>query len=191
MCYIYNAHTGNPECSTGFLSREALERAVNNHPAISDSLQSTNPGLELHLFPDMRFTCSVNITRLIVGAEEISTAGLPPELQIWRLQEGTSDMYFQVDSVPLSLNVMQEVSLKPGVYNLEVSLSFTRGDILGVFYPQQSNVLLHSVADHGSTLHNKSVELKQPPPVSFQLDNTTLANTRQWPLVAVDAGRSY
>ena len=179
--------TGNPECSSGFLKKEALEMVVHDHLAVLHSLTSTNSGEELRLFPDMRFTCEATITRLTVGMD-VTEEGLSavPEVQIWRPQEGSSDTYTRVESTRLSLNSMQEVPLQPGVYSLETSKAVKSGDILGVFYPSGRNVQLHSLADYGSTVFSQHVGLSSPD--TFQQHIGLLLNERQWPMVAVDTG---
>ena len=168
---------------------------MTHHLAIEESLQNAVPDLvqdQLRLFPGMRFTCTATITRLIVGVE-ISTGGFSkvPEVQVWRLQEGSSDSYSRVDSTPLSVALMQEVALNPGVYHLETSLSFTRDDILGIYYPHKSNVQLPSLAGHGSTVHSSDVDLALPSPTSFQLNSSILDEAVQWPLVAVNSGELF
>ena len=138
----------------------------------------------------MKFTCTGTITRLIVGVQ-ISTGGFStvPEVQVWRLQAGDSDSYSRVDSIPLSIDAMEEVPLNPGVYHLETSLSFTAGDVLGIYQPHDSNLQLHSLTGYGSVVHSRDVELLLSSPISFQLDNSTMNMARQWPLVAVDSSK--
>ena len=137
------------------------------------------------IFPDLNFTCSATISSLIVGAD-IAMGGLTavPEIQVWRLNEGTSDVYTKVDDVPLSI---QSVSEGLAVYRLETTLSVMAGDILGIFYPQQSNSVLPSLTDHGSVVLRRKVDGFQPPE-SFQLDNSVSSSSREWPLIAVGEG---
>ena len=188
MPFTRYTYTGNAECTSGFLSRQALERVVDNHLAISGSLDSTHPEMELRLFPDIKFTCSETITRLTV-AVDISTGGLSavPEIQIWRPMEGK---YSRVASAQLSVASLQEIPLQPGVYNIETSLPFMEGDILGILYPTRSNVLLFSLADHGSPAHIRPIGLEEPPPLMFPEDSSLLNATKQWPMVAVDSGKT-
>lgn len=112
-----------------------------------------------------------------------------PEVQIWRPMEGK---YSQVASVQLSADLLQEVPLQPGVYNMETSLPFMRGDIVGILYPTLSNVLLFSVADHGSPVLSRTIDPvdHEDPPMMLQEDDSLLNATKQWPMVAVDSGRA-
>ena len=189
--------TGNPECSGAFLSQATLERVVTNNLAIvGGPPENTGPELvtdQQRLFPDMRFTCNATIRTLIIGAD-ISTLDLSavPEVQVWRVQTNNSDLYSRVSSVQLSADMLQEVPLSPGVYTLQTSLSASQGDILGIFYPQRSNVVLHSLANQ-SMFHSRDVVLLLPGqdlPESFQVDNSTLSSSRQWPLVTFDDGKT-
>ena len=140
------------------------------------------------VFPDLRFTCSATVSSLIVGAD-IPVGGLSaaPKIQVWRLNEGSSDAYSKVDSVVLSNSFIQSVSVGLAVYRLETTLSVMAGDILGIFYPQQSNLLLPSLADHGSVVLRRDVEGVLPPD-SFLGDSNTVSSRREWPLVAVSMG---
>ena len=140
------------------------------------------------LFPDLRFTCSATVSSLIVGAD-IPVGGLSaaPKIQVWRLNERSSDAYSKVDSVVLSNSFIQSVSVGLAVYRLETTLSVMAGDILGIFYPQPSNLLLPSLADHGSVVLRRDVEGFLPPD-SFLGDSNTVSSRREWPLVAVSMG---
>ena len=188
MPFTRYTYSGNEECTSGFLSRQALERVVDNHLAIIGSLDPTHPELELRLFPDIQFTCSGTITTLTV-AVDISTGGLSavPEVQIWRPMEGK---YSRVASAQLSVALLQEVPLQPGVYSMETSLPFMGGDILGILYPTRSNVLLFSLADHGFPAYIRPMGLDEDPPLMLQEDSSLLITTKQWPLVAVDSGKT-
>ena len=110
-----------------------------------------------------------------------------PEIQIWRPMEGK---YSQVASAQLAVALLQEVPLQPEVYNMDTSLPFIAGDILGIFYPSRSNVLLSSLAGHGSPTHTRTIGLAESPPLMFQEDGSLFNATKQWPMVAVDSGKT-
>lgn len=110
-----------------------------------------------------------------------------PEVQIWRPMGGK---YSRVASAQLAVALLQEVPLQPGVYTIETSLPFMAGDILGIFYPTRSNVLLFSLAGHGSPTHTTPIDLDESPPLMFQEDGSLFNATKQWPIVAVDSGKT-
>ena len=187
---------GKPECSTTFLSKGVLERVVNNYLAIvGGSLDKSHLELkrdQQRLFPDLKFTCSDTISSVIVGAD-IVMGGLSavPEVQVWRREAGNDDTYSRVSSASLSAVSIQEVPLSPGVYRLETSLSFERGDILGIFYPARSNVLLASLRGYGSLVLSSDALSPQSSPESFQWNGSTENTTIQWPLVTFESGKTH
>ena len=187
--------SGNPECNTGFLTRRTLEDIVINYLAIDDtsvmeiSHEATDRQL---LFPNMTFTCSSTVSRLIIGAN-ILKGGLStvPEIQVWREEDGNSNMFTKIDSVPLSIDVMQDISPTLKLYQLEASLSFMRGDVLGIYYPQESHIVLHTLIGHGSVIHSRNVGPMLTSPDSFQLqDIGDVSTTKHWPLVALNDGKN-
>ena len=182
MCLVAD----NSECGTAFTSREDLEHAVGLYLAIEGgTLQQNSPRKTQLLFPNIQFTCSGTINSLIVAvAPAVRGDAFLPEIQVWRLDEN-STTYSKVDSVQLSTDLIPILSAEAQVYRLNVSLSFSTGDILGVFYAQQSHIQLLSLAGHGSELISKSQSF-QPPPDSLQ--NTSPATGRQWPLIALSEG---
>ena len=152
-------------------------------------LQQNSPAMTQLLFPNLQFTCSGTINSLTVVATSPSGGFLGvPEIQVWRLNESSSNTYSQVDSVKLSTDLIQGVSAEPAVHRLDVSLSFSSGDLLGVFYPHQSSIQLLSLVNHGSEFFSKELDILETPPDSLQLENTTHATGRQWPLVALSEG---
>ena len=191
-----NVTLGNPDCNTAFPLRETLESTVINYLAIVDgSLENTHPEQRDRqlIFPNMTFTCSATISRLIVGAN-VSIEGFSsvPEVQIWRRTDTNSDTnYTRVDSIPLSLNPMPGTSGSLNVHQLEISLSFVSGDVLGIFYPHQSNILLPTLAGRGSVVHSRDFGISPPYPDSFQQGNDTPNTTRQWPLLAFSEGKIF
>ena len=185
--------TGNPDCNTAFLSKETLERIVNNYLAIVDrSLDNSHLVLQTdqqRLFPGLKFTCNGIVSSVIVGAY-IDRGGLSavPEVQVWRPEALNSDIYFRVSSASLLAVSLQEVPLSPGVYRLETSLSFERGDVLGIFYPARSNVLIPSLSDYGSPVLSSDAPSPLSSPESFQWSGSTDNTTIQWPLVTFESG---
>ena len=150
------------------------------------TLQQNSPIRTQLLFPNIQFTCSGTINSLIVAAALADRGDtLPPEIQVWRLDENSST-YSKVDSVQLSTDLIPIVSAEPQVYRLDVSLSFSPGDILGVFYAHESHIQLLSLAGHGSEFISRQLESFQPP--SYSLHNTSPATGRQWPLIALSEG---
>ena len=150
------------------------------------TLQQNSPIRTQLLFPNIQFTCSGTVNSLtIAAAPAVRGDAFLPEIQVWRLDEN-STTYSKVDSVQLSNDLIPIVSAEPEVHRLDVSLSFSPGDILGVFCAQQSHIQLLSLAGHGSEFISGQVQFLRPPPDSLQ--NTFPASGRQWPLIALSEG---
>ena len=87
------------------------------------------------LFPNIRFTCNGFITKWIVGAQTLTSGSRMPELQIWRLNAGSTNTYTKTNS---SLITPNEIPGSPNVHVFipSIPLQFNTGDILGVHQPR-------------------------------------------------------
>ena len=177
----------NAECTTKFLDGKTLVRIVKNYLAIEDVALDNSGGQEMTdqqlVFPDMKFTCNSTITTLIIGADILREGELSavPEIQTWRLED-RSNTYIRVQSIPLSTDVLQDISIGLNVYQLQTSISFTSGDILGIYYPSESDIILPNLIGHGSVVERIDLE---------NADVNTLNQTRQWPLIAFKEGTYF
>ena len=172
----------------GFLERKALELVVNNHLVISSSVVSSDS--QLQLFPDINFTCAGTITRLTVGVaveqNGLTSLSKLPQIQLWKLVEGSENNYTLAKSFP-SLSSLKQVPFQAGVYTMEVNVEFRSGDTLGVVHPLSSRVHIHSLANKGPDIYTEPLQfqLQVIVPTNFVLDNKT---GNQWPLVTVETG---
>ena len=110
---------------------------------------------ELRLFPGMNFTCSGQITGLLLRADirwNTTIRNRYPEVQIWRNVIG-SDQYIRQAS--------QEIRLNPGdfspdgvlQYTLALPIAFQSGDVLGVYQPpEHESVVRLYYANNNSAL---------------------------------------
>lgn len=112
---------------------------------IPDGQESPNELKEgLRLIPGWNFTCSGNITSLLLGVEiEQEDDHVPqyPEVQIWRRASG--DQYRLVDS---RMIVMSAGTYNPGgvlQHQLSPPLSVKSGDVIGVYQPTDAVVELY------------------------------------------------
>ena len=141
-------------CTSGFMELDLLRRRAEK---ISGGSSSAGGGLddEFRLNPSESFSCSGTMTGLLlVGA--VRTGGgreQYPEIQIWRNTGGNT----------YTRQASQEIRLAEGdfspdgvlQYNLNTSLSFQSGDVLGVYQPKQSvsvvRVYYDSIANSSTT----------------------------------------
>ena len=90
------------------------------------------------VIPDINFSCNGTITRWIVGAKWEGKTNTYTELQIWR-RISTTNQYMKVNGI----NITVSGENASGVYELETSLAFQEGDVLGYFQPKHSKSQLH------------------------------------------------
>ena len=98
---------------------------------------------ELRVVPGLNFTCSGNITSLMVGAD-IRAIGVNrvdyPEIQIWRgTQSFLGFIYARQSRTNIALT--EGISSPNGVlqYSLTTPIPFQSGDILGVYQPPEND----------------------------------------------------
>ena len=176
ILYYYNITVtciDSPSCTGNFLSRSALKQgAVNvniNNVRRRDQQQ--------RLFPDITFTCNGSITKWIVGAETDNGDALP-ELQIWRNTGGShyAKASFSIlsSSTPDSNNIIE--------YNLNTPLELQEGDILGVYQPRDSALVVYYQERDGPL--NFQNDMLDSALTTVNLDN--LDNQYDYPLVTVE-----
>ena len=113
---------------------------INNGGKSTDKLND-----EFRLFPSMNFTCSGQITGLLLGADirwSTNYRNQYPMVQIWRNTVGDIDAYTRQASQEIRL---AEGNFSPnGVlqYNLTTPISFQSGDVLGVYQPGSGSAVV-------------------------------------------------
>ena len=142
----------------------------------------SRPGQQ-RLFPDIRFTCNGFLTKWIFGAQTQASGGRMPELQIWRLNSGSTNSYTKTNS---SLITPNAVSGSPNVHEYVPStpLQFNVGDILGVHQPPMddpSQLVMYYQANTGPVNYRRNVN---DPPNSFNAGSPI--NQYDYPLVSVE-----
>lgn len=106
--------------------------------AASSYLGSSSSKHEVRLIPDWRFTCSGNITSVLLGADMPDYHLLRyayPRIQVWRYQG--SDVYNRVDERSIQIPYGQFSTNGVLQYNLSDPLAFQNGDVLGLYHPSQ------------------------------------------------------
>ena len=180
-CFIFKtiAIDMADSCLNGFFSDSELieqTRLVNINGVVS------RPGQQ-RLFPDIRFTCNGFLTKWIFGAQTQASGGRMPELQIWRLNSGSTNSYTKTNS---SLITPNAVSGSPNVHEYVPStpLQFNVGDILGVHQPPMddpSQLVMYYQANTGPVNYRRNVN---DPPNSFNAGSPI--NQYDYPLVSVE-----
>ena len=140
------------------------------------------------VIPDINFSCNGTITRWIVGAER--KRGNPEaytELQIWRRTSKTNQ-YMKVNGTSIMVSVKNDSE----VYEVEASLDFQEGDVLGYFQPKRSKSKLDLYLENSERITTYHTELGNnlTPPATGELFSTDGASDdTRYPLIAVRTGR--
>ena len=124
-------------------------------------------------FPDIGFTCTGNITHIIIGAED-QNGTESPEVRFWRLSD---EGEYEQTSYPLVYNdAIDPSTTNLRWYNLSEPIQVQNGDALGVFQPR--------VMDHDLRLYFQ--EFSGPPNYNAI---GKLNNQNHYPLVSVVIGK--
>ena len=97
-----------------------------------------------YIYPELQFTCNGIIEKWIFGAKTNDQAE-KPELQIWR-QTGP-DTYTKQGASLVTAN--ETASPNVHEYYPETPLQFQQGDVLGIYYPTESDPQLYVQEGNG------------------------------------------
>lgn len=107
---------------------------------IGSNLSSSVNLSEIHagysVWPALTFTCSGNITGLILAVKVWDLKAEFPTFDIWRTSQTQDKLaYFKVSSTEISITPSQYATNGVSVYNLSTPLAFESGDIVGIYQP--------------------------------------------------------
>ena len=172
------ADNGISQCTNGFLSIDSL-LAVSN-------LRMRNRAQRV--IPSMNFSCDGAINKWIVRARWNISGTEFPDLQLWRNSSGNG-VYTKVGNTTLFASAENSSS----VYELEVqpSLPFQRGDILGIFQarPSRSRLRIYYRNGTGNPLNfvfRVINTVTEPPFESFTTSSSGIIRQTVLPLVTVE-----
>ena len=115
------------DCASGFIDRETLTARL--------QIRSL-PEQWQWIMPDLNFTCSGTVTKLIFAARWYDGRSSYPDLQIWRpIGDGT---YMKMQSNTINPSVQNSTNRYE--YILKQPLEVRTGDILGIFQPSQAMI---------------------------------------------------
>ena len=136
------------------------------------------------VIPAINFTCNGSVTRWVAGARWKGNSGAFTELQIWR--HGVSlNQFFKVSSSVITSDHQKSSEL----YQLEISLPFQEGDVLGYFQPTSNITPLDLYLEDSVRITTFNTYLASDdltPPSEF-LINAAYEDTK-YPLIAVTTG---
>ena len=167
------------DCTAEFPNLLYIDRVIGNTVLRTEEKRQV-------LIPDIYFTCNGSLTRWIIGASWRGMMYTSTELRIWR--QVSPQEYVKVNGT--SVYVDSENASE--VYEIETSLSFQEGDILGYFQPYNMKSLLdlyledsQMIITYHKTLRNVDLIPSQPG-AQFSINDTDVDFLH--PLIAVKTG---
>ena len=143
------------------------------------------------IFPDIRFTCSGQVVKWIMGGTWNADRDNYPQLQVWR-PSGDS-MYHRQGGSSATADMMMD----DGVYEFTADppIPFQPGDVLGVFQPSSSISRLQVDYDDGenSMCYYAGIGSTDGMPVHTSIDTSgiSLCPNTGVPLVTVVIGKLF
>ena len=140
------------------------------------------------MIPDINFSCNGTITRWIVGAEWKGNTDAHTELQIWR-GTSTTNQYMKVNGTNITVSGWNTSQ----VYELETSLAFQEGDVLGYFQPRDMRSQLNLYLENSGRIITYYTQLGRndltPPATGAVFSTNGADDDDRYPLIAVRTGR--
>ena len=128
VCEDYGAVS---DCTSGFPTLFHIDKL-----AKGSNTDLKNEDKRQVVIPSINFGCNGIITRWIFGAKWTNKNPDKIELQIWR--RNSQDQYIKVNGTTVTIDDENDTE----VYELETSLAFQEGDVLGYFQPDDKKTLL-------------------------------------------------
>ena len=169
------------DCTDGFPTLFHIDKVVGNTELETKDRRQV-------VIPDINFSCNGTITRWIVGAEWKGNTNAYTELQIWR-RISTTNQYMKVNGTNITVSGQNSSE----VYELETSLAFQEGDVLGYFQPDRDISKLGLYLENSgqiTTYHTLLGNNDLTPPATgavFSIDDASVDD--RYPLIAVRTGR--
>jgi hypothetical protein len=169
------ARTDPPDCGCGFMSVERIYALLR-----STGMRKDFNNRQI-IFPDIMFSCSGEAVKWIVAEKWDDDETNPPELQIWRLSEGSNNNYRKINSTIISPDSREDDEVYE--YTVDPPLPFQPGDILGVLQPGGSKLKVRYEEDGDSVYYySKAGENNE----DFDISGTSISTETDLPLVTVE-----
>lgn len=168
------------QCTDGFPSLLHINKIAGNTQLKTQDKRQV-------IIPDINFTCNGTINKWILGAKWSGESPAFTELQIWRKISATE--YTKIGNT----TVMATSENDSEIYQLDTSLAFQEGDILGYFQPREKKSQLDLYLEDSQRLTTYHVSLGNDdftPHDHFTLPDDDDTDTK-YPLIAVKTGTRY
>ena len=149
---------------------------------------------EQRLFPEMAFTCSGNITQwTYVGGERTVEAEkiYHPMLQIWRQVDKTAYVNSQSTSLFISYESRDRANIH--IVNANPPLRVEEGDILGIYQPPESSVIVYYQETSGpiNLAMDRVFSSTSSGPAPTSVFGLVTAQANDWPLITIEFISEY
>ena len=153
LLFVVFYYIDPPDCGCGFMSVERVYALLSIPPL---NLGFTSDFYDQQaIFPDIKFSCSGEVVKWIVAGKWSNNEMNYPQLQIWRLSEGSSTNYEKLYSTTV-IDVDSEEDDNVYEYTVDYPLPFQPGDILGVLQPGHSKLQVRYEQGGGSVYYYSS-----------------------------------
>ena len=140
------------------------------------------------LVPSINFTCNGTITKWIFGANWRGFSPALTEFQIWRSVSSTT--YRKMSGTEVRVGGRNSSDMYE--YQLQTSMEFQEGDILGYFQPiaNRSQLDLYLEDSNRITTYHQSlcVDCLSPSPTGDTFSLTSAPSDTRYPVIAVTTG---
>ena len=180
--YILFIISDPPDCSCGFMSEERVY-ALNNIPLLNTGMRRDFDNRQM-IFPDITFTCDGDVVKWIMAGKWNDPRNQFPELQIWRLSQGTT--YTKQSGTSITADNKEDDDIYE--YTLTTPLPFQSGDILGILQPHRDDSKLQVRYDDGgySVYHHTDADVNND---IFDISGNGVTTETDIPLVTVVIGK--
>ena len=184
---LFHCTSDRPGCGYGFMSMERMRILLGLETVGS----TTNPDQRQQITPDIKFTCDGMITKWIIGADNMFSISLYPELQVWR--NVGNDMYWKINGTFITTPI--ENSNRIYEYDNFSPIPFQAGDILGVFLPENELARLSLLSETTNSPTNYYLTTDdfdfESPFDTIDIQSTqSLRSQAYHPLVSVEIGKA-
>jgi len=179
------SYTDPPGCGCGFMTLERMYRLL-GITMITRRRAKAYSGQQL-VFPDIRFTCSGEVVRWIMGGRWTERGDYYPQLQIWR--PSGNGVYHRLSGSNISTTVERD---DDNVYEFvaDPPSPFQSGDIVGVFQPQKGKLWVNYDTQGRSVNYYINIGNNEVMPSHNTIDTSDedLQTSMALPLVSVEIG---
>ena len=180
--YILFIISDPPDCGCGFMSEERVY-ALNNIPPLNTGLRTDFDDQQM-IFPDITFTCDGDVVKWIMAGRWNFDHNQFPELQIWRLSQGTT--YTKQNGTSITADNRESDDIYE--YILTTPLPFQSGDILGILQPNNdiSKLQVGYDGDGDSVYYHTGADVNND---IFDINGLGVTTETDIPLVTVVIGK--